>query len=84
MGATKQYLLELASLGAALEEADAIEWAVFEGVLKPTYNLATDTQAIVSRRTEIVEAYRRYLSNLEAYANTLTPLFEEIAGRRVA
>jgi hypothetical protein len=84
MGATKQYLLELFSLGATLEEADAIEWAVFEGILKPTYNLATDAQTIDARRSEIVEAYRRYLSNLEAYANTLTPLFEEIAGRRVA
>ena len=80
----KHYLLELASLGTTLEEADAIEWAVFKGIFKPTHNLATDTQTIDSRRTEIVEAYRRYLSNLEAYANSLTPLFEEIAGRRVA
>jgi hypothetical protein len=84
MGATKQYLLELSSLGTTLEEADAVEWAVFEGIIKPTYNLAADTQTIDSRRIEIVEAYRRYLSNVEAYANTLTPLFEEIAGRRVA
>ena len=84
MGAMKKYGLELSSLGTTLEEADAIEWAVFEGILKPTYNLASDMEAVAARRAEIVEAYRRFLSNLEADANELTPPFEEIAGRRVA
>jgi hypothetical protein len=84
MGATKRYLLELSSLGTTLEEADAIEWAVFEGILKPNYDLATDTQTVATQRDEIVEAYRRFLNNLEADANELTPPFEEISGRRVA
>ena len=84
MGAMKKYLLELSSLGTTLEEADAIEWAVFEGILKPTYKLASDKEAVAARRPEIVEAYRRYLSNIEADTNPVTPDFEEIVGRRIA
>jgi hypothetical protein len=63
MGMIKNYLLKL--LHQCSEEQfgqDAIEWAVFSGLVRLTYNLEADVRETMSRYDEIIEGYRRSLA----------------------
>jgi len=63
MGMMKNYLLKL--LGQCSEEQfgqEAIEWAIFKGLVPLTYKLEDDVRSIMLRYDEIIEAYRGYLA----------------------
>jgi hypothetical protein len=66
MGMMKNYLLKL--LEQCSEEKfgqDAIEWAIFTGLVSLTYDFDRDVRASMSRYDEIIEAYRRTLVRAE-------------------
>ncbi len=63
MGMMKNYLLTL--LQQCSEEQfgqDAIEWAIFSGLLRLSYDLEADSRSIMSRYDELIEAYRRSIA----------------------
>ena len=63
MGMMKNYQLRL--LEQCSEEKfgqDAIEWAIVSGAVQLTYDLDRDIRECMTRYDEIIEAYRRSLS----------------------
>jgi len=63
MGMMKHYLLKL--LEQCSEEKfgqDAIEWAIVSGLVHLSYDLDRDVRESMSRYDEIIEAYRRSLT----------------------
>ena len=59
----KNYLLKL--LEQCSEEKfgqDAIEWAIVSGLVRLTYDLERDVRESMSRYDEIIESYRRSLT----------------------
>ena len=64
MGMMKNYLLRL--LQQCSEEQfgqDAIEWAIGAGLVRLSYELATDVRSIMLRYDEIIDAYRRSIAH---------------------
>ena len=63
MGMMKNYLLTL--LEKCSEEQfgqDVIEWAIVSGLVRLSYDLDADVRSIMLRYDELIEAYRRSLS----------------------
>jgi hypothetical protein len=66
MGTMKNYILRL--LEQCSEEKfgqDAIEWAIVGGHLPLSYDLDRDVRQAMSRYDEIIEAYRRSLTQAD-------------------
>ena len=79
MGMMKNYLLNL--LQQCSEEQfgqDAIEWAIVSGLVHLTYDSDHDVHEIMSRYDEIIERYRRSLTQ----ATQPAPMQRAVSGRR--
>lgn len=85
MGMMKNYLLNL--LQQCSEEQfgqDAIEWAITAGLVRLTYDLDRDIHETMSRYDEIIEGYRRALTQSPAAApRRHAPMERAVPGRRV-
>jgi hypothetical protein len=85
MGMIKNYLLRL--LEQCSEERfgqDAIEWAIFSGLVRLSYELDADVHAIMPRYDEIIEAYRRSLAQSnEGHRKSLAPMKRAVPRRRI-
>jgi hypothetical protein len=81
----KKYLLNL--LQQCSEEKfgqDAIEWAIFSGLVRLTYDLESDVRESMSRYDEIIEGYRRSLAQAtDRPAKLHAPMERAVPGRRV-
>ena len=68
MGAVKNYLLDLQSIGEDLEQQDAIEWAIISRWVPITCHRDIDRATITQQLPAILEAYRRRVLELQVPA----------------
>ena len=84
MGMIKNYLLELLHQ-CSVEQfgQDAIEWAIVCGLVRLTYDLDRDIHETMSRYDQIIEAYRRSLSEAaRKVASQPAPMERAVPRRR--
>jgi hypothetical protein len=85
MGMMKNYLLNV--LQQCSEEnfgQDAIEWGIVSGLVHLTYDLERDVRECMSRYDEIIEAYRRSLTQaMHGPSKPRAPMERAVPSRRV-
>jgi len=62
----KDYLLAMIVLGDDAREQQAIEWAIYQGWFKPTYNFQQDKLAIEQQLPVLVERFQQVARENEA------------------
>jgi hypothetical protein len=81
MGMMKDYMLAMIVLGSDSQEQEAIEWAIYQGWFKPTYNFPQDKLAIERQLLVFVEKLQQEAREKEAIKNTpMREFVNSIAG----
>lgn len=84
MGALKHYVLDLITTCVPDERfgQDTVEFAIQMGLVKLTYDKTEDVGIVMSRYSELVEAYQKHVQHNEAVLlESYGPLFTAIERR---